>query len=81
MLSWAGPCTGAGQAGCVSLLTPNWLSLCPFILSLLQSLVGDSRGIKRVPSLKALFVQQGVPWQDRPGEVPGQFVALAIGCS
>lgn len=50
----AGQSPGAGQAGCVLLLTPKWLSLCAFIPALLQSIVGDSGRINHAPSLKAL---------------------------
>lgn len=59
--------------------TPDWLSLYSSIPSLFQSVVGDSRRINRAPSLKALFMLPGVPCQERPGEVPGLFVALAWG--
>lgn len=49
---------GAGQAGCVILLTLDWLSLCSFNPSLFQSVVGDSGRINRAPSRKVL---RGVP--------------------
>lgn len=50
-----------------------------FIPSLLQSIVGDSGRINMASSLKAFSVLQGVPRQERPAEVLGQFVALALG--
>lgn len=51
-LELAGQSQAESKAGSVTLLTPNWLSLSSFILSLIQLTVGNSRRINGCPSLR-----------------------------